>query len=853
MNEANINNSLLTEQYMPRPRIDKLFDQVTNCKLVYVIAGAGYGKTQAVHHFIKQHPEAVVRWVQLTENDNVPSRYWESLTYNIAFDNPDLAVKLRDLGFPETLARFKQFADILKTTEHHSQKTFLILDDFHLIHSEKALTFAERCAHLQIPGACVIIISRTEPKINALPLFSKGKAHIITEEELRFTDDEVADFLKQCNIPFLSRDLPKLIDATKGWALAIKLLSLVLKRTPNNLNHALSTMKQNVFKLLEMEAFEQFPERIQKNMVQLSLISDLPLTLLYEISGDASFLQNTPQLASFMWYDSFIGDYRIHPLYLEFLQSKHDLLSKEEEQDTYRWAAQWCNENQFYLDAMSYYAKSYQFERMLEIFQSYPFKLPFETCEYLLKILKSPELEYKQEPDVNLLFLKNKFIPFMLIGVGKYEEAGEWARKTILEWERSDAPYAPNMIAVSYSILAYVDIYNCIVTHQYHFPGYLKKAVEYRQSSSALPIEATGAFTVAHVRSFACLIGEGATPAEFEDFLQCTREAGLYISEMSHHIYYGYDDLVACELASFRNQPELAKNHAQQAILKAREKGQYSIALMAAGYLQRVAVQEGDYLLAKDILNNLRDYLDNPVFWNRQLLHDLFTGLFYIHIGLPRLAPSWLATDERDAASEVQIPVRELMVGAKYHIASKEYGRALTVLCNAYPREPQHRFLFGELTLSLLLAVARIHTGDTAGAMADFEKAYRLSFCGEFEMPFIELGKNLHPLTAAASKKPDGIVPKEWLKAIDRKASVYAKKTAFIRNSFKDASDADLLSKRELEVLNDLYHGLSREEMAENQYLSINTIKKILQSIYIKLDADNNIDAIRIAIEKRLI
>jgi LuxR family maltose regulon positive regulatory protein len=164
----------------------------------------------------------------------------------------------------------------------------------------------------------------------------------------------------------------------------------------------------------------------------------------------------------------------------------------------------------------------------------------------------------------------------------------------------------------------------------------------------------------------------------------------------------------------------------------------------------------------------------------------------------------------------------------------------------------------GELALSVLTAAARIKTGDTAGALADFEKAYQLSFCGVFEMPFVELGKNMHLLAAAASKQTDCVIPKEWLQTIDRKASIYAKQTSFIRNLFieeKKLADTDTvqLSEREQEVLHDLYHGLSREEIATNRYLSINTVKKILQSIYIKLDANNKVDAIRIAIEKKLV
>ena len=857
--EMSLNNSLFTANYMPRPRIDRIFDHLTACKLIYVIAGAGYGKTQAVYHYIKQKSDAVVRWVQLTESDNIGSHYWETLTHNISVDNPDLTVKLRDFGFPETHARFKQFADILKSTEHRSHKTFLVLDDFHLIHSEQALTFAERCAYLQISGACVIIISRKEPEINAVSLFAKGRAGIITEDELRFTENETADFLKQQDIIFTADNLSRFIDATKGWALALKLLSLVLKRIPGNLDHALETMKQNIFKLLETEAFNDFTDSIKKHLVRLSLIAEMPLTPLSEFFNDASFEQSTSQIASFIWFDSFIGDYRVHPLYLEFLQSRHDILSYEEKQDTYVWAAQWCRENKFYMAAIKYYAKSRQFDHVLEILLSYPFKLPYDTCEYFLNILEASDLDHLyNEEKINraVLLLKNLFIPLLYIGMGKYDAAKERSFAVIKECEHSDNPFSLYLLYTSYSNLAYIDTYTCTVTHKYNFPEYLKKAVQYYKLSSVPPVKVTGAFAVVDIRSFACLVGEGADLAEIEQFIVKSRETSAYIGETYHKMYYGYEDLVSCEIYFLKNKLDEASNYGHNAILKAREKKQYSIEMMAEFYLLRIAIQEGDYSLTKEILKQMGSHLDNPDFWNRQLLYDLFTGYFYAQIGLPEMVPSWLIEDIEEMPVAVHIPARELIASSRYYISSKKYKQAFTVLCNSYPREPQERFLFSELVLLLTLAAARIKTGDVSGAVNDFERAYSISFNGLFERPFVELGKNLRPLVIAASAREDCAIPKEWLKMIERKCSVYSKNTNFIMNSFKkekNIKDTVQLSEREQDVLNDLYHGLSRDEIATNQYLSINTVKKILQSIYIKLDANNSVDAIRIAIEKNMV
>jgi len=838
-----------------RPRLDEIFDQAVRCKLVYVIAGAGYGKTQAVLHYIEQQQDAIVRWVQITEGDNVASRFWESLTHIVSIDNPSLAAKLREFGFPGTSAQFKQLAEIIRNTEHRACNIFFVFDDFHLVHSKEAFDFMERCVHLQIPGVCMIVLSRKEPEINIMPLLTKGKACVITEADLRFTAAETTEFFRQQAISFSAQDLLRVVDATKGWALALNMLSLILKRLPNQLDRALDAMTQNIFKLFESETWIGFPENIQKTMVKVSLLSNLPVIPLQKIAGNIDFLQTTPELASFMWFDNLINDFRIHPLYLEFLQNKQHILSDEEKLETYQQAAHWCAEHDFYTDAIYYYAKSRQYESMVNMLFSYPMRLPRDTSGYLLKILEHLDVEQTQE-NRHAALLKNYFVPLLLIGADQYEKARKRCSAVIRAWEHVDTPLSILLLCAMYSILAYLDMYTCTITHQYNAPLYLEKSVNYSNRLSIPLSHKTDTFLNADVRSFACLVGEGASLPEFDQYLEAAHQTALLIEETPHNVYAGYEDLIACEYAFFKNQPDVARIYAHSTIVKAREKKQYGTAMLAEKYLLRIAMQEGNVLLAEEILKQLRAYLDNPNFWNRQLYYDLYTGSFYAQIGLPEMVPQWFITDEKESLSEIRVPARELFVSALYYIASKKYTQALALLCNSYPREPQERFLFGELRFLLLGAVAKAKTGDVVGAMTALEQANQMSFQGVFEMFFIELGKELHPLIAAALKQADCNIPQEWLKTIDRKASIYAKKVAVITNVFRgeaNRQESISLSAREQEVLTDLYHGLSREEIAENRYLSINTVKKVLQSIYIKLDAHNNVDAIRIALEQKLV
>ena len=888
-----------TTKYLPRPRLDNLFDQATACKLVYVVAGIGYGKTQAVHHYLTNQEDALVRWMTLSKQDNIVSRYWENLTHCLSVDNPELAIMLREFGFPDTPTHFKNLSKsaltlISKPKNYHPEdsppenttpeKMFLVFDDFQLIQSKEILTFMERLVHLPFSNVCIVIISRKEPELDVISLIAKGQLHVITEDDLRFTASEAAAFFQQRGMPLSFADISQLMSATKGWVLALNMLSFLPKKKPRGFKQDLHVVMDNIFHFIEKEAWENFSEAIQKSLVKLSLLADLPMESAFLLADKEVLGENVPELTTFIWIDRYSKELKIHSLYLDFLKSKQDLLSHNEKMEIYRHAARWCVEHDFFLGSIYYHAQAQQFDAIVKTFLSYPLKLSKDASEYLLSIFekaitdaakqehvsadatkqdsidtdnakqgKASTGALKQEY-VSVLLVENYFLPLLFVGTGKYEEAKQRSMATIDKWKDENSSLAHLLLYTTYTNLAYIDMYICTASHAYDAPRYLEKSISYFKQLSLPFSEASGAFINADLRSFACLVGEGANFAEFEQFREAAEQIESSIQETSHGMFAGYSDLVACEIAFFSNQPGLARNHAHNAILKAGEMQQYSIVFMAENYLLRVAVLEGNASLVKDILKTMAAHLKNPSFWNRQLYYDLYTTGFYAQLGLLEEIPQWFTLDDTEIAFEIHLPAKELYLRALYYIARKQYSHALTLLCDSFPRERSERFFFGELKFLLLLAVARLHTGDVSGAISDFEKAYELSFQGFFEIFFLELGKELQPLVAATLKRNTSSIPLKWLKTIARKGSIYTKKMTIVANAFPSRIEKIIeLSPREKEVLLDLYHGLSREEIAENQYLSINTIKKVLQSIYLKLDANNSIDAIRIALDKGII
>ncbi|MDR0597886.1 MAG: helix-turn-helix transcriptional regulator, partial [Treponema sp.] len=85
--------------YLERSRIDALLEKVVQNPLVVVVAGAGYGKTYAVYSFLRKY-KAQISWMQLSERDNIASRFWENFIAGVASANPGAAFRLEKIEFP---------------------------------------------------------------------------------------------------------------------------------------------------------------------------------------------------------------------------------------------------------------------------------------------------------------------------------------------------------------------------------------------------------------------------------------------------------------------------------------------------------------------------------------------------------------------------------------------------------------------------------------------------------------------------------------------------------------------------------------------------------------------------------
>jgi LuxR family maltose regulon positive regulatory protein len=831
--------------YLERPRIDRLLEKAVRSQVVLVTAGAGYGKTHAMYSFLQRY-KVIAVWLQLTERDNLQGQFWENFCDAVATISVETAKKLVETGFPETERRFDRYLNIPAGEVSSGLKYIFVYDDFHLLRNEKVLRYLERSITSPFPNITSVLISRSEPALNLARLRSKGLLFRVTEDDLRFSREEMSAYFSIRHISPSPETTAAVYRDTEGWAFAIHLAALSLKSALPGAVYVPQAVRSNIFKLIETEILPAIPEEPRKLLIKLSLIDQLSQELLVEITGDPEFPQKMEGFSSFIRHDTYRKVYRVHPLFLEYFGQRQNELPPEEKTEVYLKTARWYAGNNQKINAIGYYEKAGAYEELLDCIHNLPVILPNDITRLFLDVLeRMPQWVFDQYPKAWIL--RSRYLITLL----RFDEAREELTGLIEKVEAMPAsPYKHRVLSAAYHYMGMADMLTSIYTGNYNYSHYFEQGLRYTRLSGHVlkpPV------SVANLTSYTCRFSRWEA-GEPERCIEGLVSMLQFITPSVGGYGYGLDDLARAELAFFREDLAEAKKSCVLAIQKARERDQYEIENRAIFYLIRVSLAQGDDESIRDLFKQLEARLDAVNFVNRYTLYDIISGWFYTQIRQIEKLVDWLKSDFEESDLNSLVYGRELLIKAKLHIAENRYPAALASLESQESPYGPGACVFGKIEMKTLEAICRYHLQDREGAFRALETAYEYAAPNRLFMPFTELGKCMRTLISAMLKDRTVTIPRAWQEMILRSASAYAKKCFAVAEHYRSPNrlsarqnEVPPLSRRELAVLTGLSQGLTREEIAGIASISINTVKSVLKNIYNKLGAINRADAVRIA------
>ena len=265
---------LATKLYIPPLRanvvlrahlIERLNDSLDR-KLTLISAPAGFGKTTLVSAWATtcQRP---VAWLSLDVADNEPTRF---LTYLAAalqsvIANCGAAVLLA-LQSPQPPPIEAILTALLNDIAAIPENVVLILDDYHLAHSQPVATILSFfVAHLP-PQLHMVIATREDSDLPLARLRARNQLTELRMTDLRFTPAEAGRFLNQVMRLNLAQDQIIALEArTEGWIAGLQLAAISLQAQKDTASFISSFTGSHSFVLdyLVEEVLQQQPAHIQ--------------------------------------------------------------------------------------------------------------------------------------------------------------------------------------------------------------------------------------------------------------------------------------------------------------------------------------------------------------------------------------------------------------------------------------------------------------------------------------------------------------------------------------------------------------------------------------------------------------
>ena len=337
--------------------LDRL-DSVLEQPLTLVTAPAGFGKTWLVVEWLDAHQDAAQCWITVDRDDHDPIRFWLHLIEAVEqSSNPAAAAEASRLARSTGVGVPLIVNALAEGLAKSGEAVVIVLDDAHLLDGDNVLRSLDDFLTF-LPHNChMILVGRRDP---ALPLASRrltGDLLEIRMEDLRCSLAETQMIVSESlGLGLAEESIGAIHRKTMGWLAGIRLMAPMTLRKgdvePIAVDDAATDLSEDGYQavadyLIE-EALGDLEEADRRFLLDTSILIDLTGPLCAAVSGrgdSAEVLERLERRGMFTSRTDTAGDwYRYHGLFRDTLWRILTSRDPAREADLHRRAAHWLHD-----------------------------------------------------------------------------------------------------------------------------------------------------------------------------------------------------------------------------------------------------------------------------------------------------------------------------------------------------------------------------------------------------------------------------------------------------------------------------------------------------------------------------
>jgi LuxR family maltose regulon positive regulatory protein len=318
---------------------------------ITVISGpAGSGKTTLLAQWHQSDPDAA--WFSIDGADNDAVLLWTGIikSMRLALDGVDLG-SLDNLLRAGPPAIDQVVASLQLALEHAGVPMRLFLDDVHLLTSRGARRSLMQFVRRLPDGVRIVMAGRGTAPLPLARLRLEGALIEVGGAELAMSIDETRELLDRSGIALEQDELELLHTRTEGWVASLRLASLALATSNENVSAFLASFAgtdRDVSEYLAAEVLERLTPEDQQFVLKTSLLRRLCGELCDAVTGGTGGAKRLPDIAQatalVIPLDRSGTWYRYHHLFGELLLATMERNDSANLQEAHRCAFDWYSE-----------------------------------------------------------------------------------------------------------------------------------------------------------------------------------------------------------------------------------------------------------------------------------------------------------------------------------------------------------------------------------------------------------------------------------------------------------------------------------------------------------------------------